>query len=375
VAILRNVILGFLVAFAWLGNSEAETIAATPGGEGVKVYKYQTSFGTSGKRYAYSASDVCQEIAPFVRMTYPSAVFANTYSGSCNYTYAPAAGAASVSGWSGGLICPEIDDGNTSNPVTCATVYTCPADGNWTLSGTQCIRPDCVSPQVRQSDGTCNAPPCVSGESVSGSYFAGWRVGPKPNQVIGADGGAYAVPTGMCQNGCAVTVTTGECTSSGGSYVDTPQPISCTGTGVKTGSTCTSDNTGTPSTTPTVPNHRPKCAADEGVLTSSSGTVACVPSSTPSSTPVVSSSKQVQQFPDGSSKTTETTYTKDPATGVQDTQQSITNTPAPPAGLVRRGRSAPLRFPMQLSRPRLELTRTPPSFARKMQGCRFAKGT
>jgi len=211
-------------------------------------------------------------------------------------------------------------------------LYSCPSGQNWTLSGQNCTRPDCVAPQVRDTEtGQCIASPCQSGESVTGSFFAGWRVGLGANQVIGSDGGSFTFNPNRCQNGCSVNVTVSDCTSAAG-YVDTPVPITCAGTGTKTGATCTSDNTGAPSTTPTVPSHRPKCNAGEGVLTSSSGTVACVPSGTPSSAPVVRAEKQTQQFPDGSARTTETTYTKDPVSQVQDTQQTITNTPATGGG-------------------------------------------
>jgi len=216
-------------------------------------------------------------------------------------------------------------------------VYTCPSTGGWTLSGSQCTRPDCVAPQVRDSaTGLCVVSSCQAGDSVTGGFFAGWRVGLGSNQVIGSDGGAFTFNPNRCQSGCAVNVTVSDCTSAAG-YVDTPVPITCTGTGTKTGATCTSDNTGAPSTTPTVPSHRPKCNAGEGVLTSSSGTVACVPSGTPSSAPVVRAEKQTQQFPDGSTRTTETTYTKDPVSQVQDTQQTITNSPATGGGAGQAG--------------------------------------
>ena len=42
-------------------------------------------------------------------------------------------------------------------------LYFCPSGQNWTLSGSSCTRPDCVLPQVRQSDGTC-AISCVPPE-------------------------------------------------------------------------------------------------------------------------------------------------------------------------------------------------------------------
>lgn len=64
---------------------------------------------------------------------------------------------------------------------TCMTGYTlsgglcyppptlsCPAGQNWTLSGSNCTRPDCVAPQVRNAGtGVCEMPACVSTASAS----------------------------------------------------------------------------------------------------------------------------------------------------------------------------------------------------------------
>jgi len=93
-----------------------------------------------------------------------------------------------------------------------------------------------------------------------------------------------------------------------------------------TGASCTSDDVGEPTNKPTVPTHSPKCLPGEGVLTSSSGRVMCVPEGTPSNAPVVTTSTKKETFQDGSTKTTDTTYTKDPGTGVQDTNQTTTTT-------------------------------------------------
>lgn len=198
--------------------------------------------------------------------------------------------------------------------------------------------PDCVAPQTRDSvTGTCVSPPCTAGRTFSGSFFGGWRVGPGANQVVGPSGGSYSAPVTQCNGTCVFTSGGATCTSTLAPFVDQAQPITCTGTLTETGATCSVDNTATPATAPTIPNHRPKCSSDEGVLTSSSGTVACVPSGTPSSAPVVRTEKQTQQFPDGSTRTTETTYTKDPVTQVQDTQQQIINTAATGGGAGQAG--------------------------------------
>lgn len=320
-AILRNVIFAVLFAISFSIHAETINATSTPGVSEPALSRIgqfwpQTSAGHAAgcSSWAASATPGSNWNSCFYNGTN---YFGILYTG---YACFPQAIAVPVGG--------------------CPAVYTCPSGGNWTLSGTQCTRPDCVSPQVRQSDGTCAPPACVAGDVVqSASYFGGWRVGTATNAVVGPNGQSYfePPPTTICDGTCMVTMTTsGTCTSGVAPYVDTPQAIHCVGTGEKTGGTCTtsSDLEGSP---PTIPNHRPKCSSDEGVLTSSSGTVACVPSSAPGSKPVVSSSKQVQNFPDGSTKTIETTYTKDPATGVQDTQQQITNTPATGGGAGQAG--------------------------------------
>jgi len=209
------------------------------------------------------------------------------------------------------------------------SAYICPAGQNWTLSGTSCTRPDCPDGQVRNESGVCVAPPCQSGESISFSIFSGYSVG--ANAVVGAGANPYTNGSNRCNGTCTFNVTSiSNCPAQVGT-VDNPKPITCHGTGVLTGATCSIDES-VGSTAPLIPNHRPKCLAGEGVLTSSSGTVACVPAGTPSSAPVVRTSSQTEQFPDGSTRTTETTYTKDPVSQVQDTQQQITNTPATGGG-------------------------------------------
>jgi len=101
---------------------------------------------------------------------------------------------------------------------------------------------------------------------------------------------------------------------------------------VTTAAPCTSSNIPTKTDAanePPEPPKKPLCAPTEGVLTTSSGTIACVPPGVPTqSTPEIKKAKSVEQFPDGSTKTTEMTYTKDPVSQVQDTKQTIINTGA-----------------------------------------------
>lgn len=55
------------------------------------------------------------------------------------------------------------------------TGYTCPTGQNWTVSGSNCTRPDCTGSEVRNpSTGVCEVPPCTSkGQAASGLFLMG----------------------------------------------------------------------------------------------------------------------------------------------------------------------------------------------------------
>lgn len=63
------------------------------------------------------------------------------------------------------LSCPPGYSVTSGSSGSCGQgPFTCPTGQNWTLFGSTCTRPDCESPQTRQTDGTCGAPPdtCLS---------------------------------------------------------------------------------------------------------------------------------------------------------------------------------------------------------------------
>lgn len=196
--------------------------------------------------------------------------------------------------------CP---DGYTLNPdgVTCKSKE-CPAGTHWSaLNGGQCDV-DCSGNQTPASDGKsciCNL------DSLN------LNSGPRP-----WFDGSGDIPSSLCDGGCSRK--TGFGLGGGGKYTVEG--------GAFTGSKCA----GTPDKLPEKPpvdNHPPKCGATEGVMTSSSGTVACVPEGTPDARkPDVKNEKKTETFPDGSTKTTDTTSTSDPATGAKDTQTTTTST-------------------------------------------------
>lgn len=80
--------------------------------------------------------------------------------------------------------------------VTCrAPVYLCPQNQNWTLAGTNCVRPDCVLPQERTiSTGVCNTV-CLAG--FDNNYGHSFNL----NSV--------SLPSQMCIDNCVYSVGAG----------------------------------------------------------------------------------------------------------------------------------------------------------------------
>ena len=50
------------------------------------------------------------------------------------------------------------------------TGYSCPISGGWTLSGSNCTRPDCGPGQTRDASGQCISQACPTGQFSSGYY-------------------------------------------------------------------------------------------------------------------------------------------------------------------------------------------------------------
>lgn len=218
----------------------------------------------------------------------------------------------------------------TSGAVRGGALYECPSGQNWTLSGTTCTRPDCVAPQVRNpSTGICEAPPsrCAGKDQTPASYaWVSFFKGQSP----------YGY---RCVNGCKV-VQTGPVdhptmNPTGETYVGGTHDFHHLMKTQYFSEECTVGESGAIAPEPTVdpsknppPNIKePKCAASEGVLTSSSGKVSCVPQGTVEArTPIVKTEKKTETFADNSTRTTETVTTTDPATSVFHTGTTVTAT-------------------------------------------------
>jgi len=80
-----------------------------------------------------------------------------------------------------------------------------------------------------------------------------------------------------------------------------------------------------PAKTPPEPPKRPNCSPNEGVVTSSTGQIHCVPEGTPASKPpIVTKEQQTKTNADGTTTTTETTTTRDSQTGAEEKKSTST---------------------------------------------------
>lgn len=200
-------------------------------------------------------------------------------------------------------------------------------DAGWVQTGSSCTRPDCVAPQVRNaSTGVCEAPldPCAGKETQPA--VTGWY----PSAV----GTPSLESSQYCSGGCTVALNASPTGTQYANKTTRWQQYSQ----VQLGFACaagvgTAPAAGLPEKSPPEPPKPPVCPAGDGVLTSSTGAVHCVPSGTPGSAPpIVSKTQETQNFPDGSKKITDTTTTRDSQTGAEVKNQNVTNTPSTAGG-------------------------------------------
>lgn len=224
----------------------------------------------------------------------------------------------------------------TLSGTICSGVLTCPT--GYTLNGAMCY-PDAPCPMYGTPDGntapldkpaSCNCPAghewvpmngcrkkCTSPYGIGEVVNAGWPfVFPKDQLQA-------------CSNGCVVQQGGGE------SFVYDDGSVSSPAT--NTGWACQTSNETPPGNAPELPQKpkEPPCGASEGVLTSSSGKVACIPEGTPSPRkPDVKVREKTETYPDNSKKTTTETKTTDPKTNASHTHTTTTSTGgmAGPAG-------------------------------------------
>lgn len=150
-----------VVAFlSWLPSSsfaETETIPATSTGTTVPTVKVYSTYGYTGLDantacYNYALVSWASQYRPGsfsgivlprqVQCTGPNAGVNNAF----KHQWACSAETMATK-W-------DVD----YPTATCASVYTCPANQGWSVSGSSCVREVCVSPAVRNASGVCEAP-------------------------------------------------------------------------------------------------------------------------------------------------------------------------------------------------------------------------
>lgn len=189
---------------------------------------------------------------------------------------------------------------------------TCDTSKGWVDSGGTCTRAECVPPQVRNSStGLCESPCATKKDQYSSGYVKVVVNSPPPTGLACLDG---------CQVNRVLSVMDEVLLSKGYDWFPIGQTY--------TGESCSASNpvaNPTESVAPSKPAKTPPCASGEGVMTSSSGSVKCVPEGIPDAPkPVVKKEKKVETYPDGTTKGTETTTTTDPNTGATHTSTSST---------------------------------------------------
>lgn len=289
-----GLLLGGLSALSYAGTYHA-------------TYKYPTSWGQHDSPESAFADQMAH----------------NMFGCNTSYTCAFVSAAHVVTGVNVTYSRKNIQNGTAySDGVAALSRQPICANGG-TLSGTypnEICTKTCTAPQELQPDGTCaEAPKCKGNQTPVVSpatcgcnlNLLNFNSGPRP--WLSGSGGS--IPATVCDGGCLRNTGFGlgggtSWTAEGGAF---------------SGATCT-EGEALPTKEP-VPNKAPPCGASEGVMTSSSGTVACVPEGTPTARkPEVEKKQKTETFPDGTQKTTETTQTTDPATGASGTTTKTTST-------------------------------------------------
>lgn len=305
----------------------AQSIPATPSGTaGWKAAGGTPAFGTTA--YPEAASTACASVVG---------------SGGTVLSYTPenAPGLSYPQSMALSVQCLYKDNSTQTNHYSYASItstweyYTCPS--GYTLNGTMCD-PQAPCPMFGTPEGDtatvqppagCTCPALHEWVPANGCR----KKCQSASAGQSANGGwPFVFPKGqleLCHQGCLVQQAVGEYYE----FDDGSRQVKAT----ETGWACqTSNETPKPNVPPAPAQPKePPCGPTEGVLTSSSGTVSCIPEGTPSPRkPQVEEKKKKEVFPDGSVKETNTKKTTDPKTGASHTHTTTSSTGgmAGPAG-------------------------------------------
>ena len=232
------------------------------------------------------------------------------------------------------------------------SVYQCLNGGS--LSGSTCTK-SCNPGETLQADGTCLSstpcstyPPatadslpatqpsnCACPPGTSWYAYNGCRKtcgGNQPTGEVANSGFGIAIADGAtegCFQGCLVQHKAGGYDQYKGYKMATAtwSKWACNGNGLGTGPTPNDQPTPDAQTQDPSKKKDPPCAAGDGVITSSSGGVKCLPEGTPNtSKPSVEKKTKTETFPDNSTKTTTETTTRDPNTNATSVSTTTTST-------------------------------------------------
>lgn len=195
---------------------------------------------------------------------------------------------------------------------SCVT-YSCPS--GYTLNGTMCD-PACPADK-REWQGQCldRCKPLQNVNPANGQCECTNRVvlGIQENVDTSGEG---SIPDSQCIGGCQFAI--GDGIGLGGKFWYARREGA-------TGQTCTTDSN--KNDQPMPETKKPPCDPGQGVMTSSSGTVACVPEGLPGAKPPAVEQKEKKEvFPDGSERNTVETKTTDTKTGASHTHTTSTST-------------------------------------------------
>lgn len=322
---LLYLVIGLLLAFC-VTVSRAETIAATSSA----TIPAQIYYSVNGSGAGYDQTAACQSL---VTATYGARYYGVYGAGitaprlvTCK-GYDSYAGAnaplITVTTFKAGWKCapgqtPQTYVDQDANPNNCGG-YICPSGQNWTLSGTSCVRPDCVAPQTRASNGVCDIVCPAAGSSAMIGGAKAW----------GITGNSTACSAGVSFGNCSMTCSSG--VSAGGK-------AACTGC-TFTGSKILSADTATPvgqTATGAQMSDKDCLAQGKGYVTSSAGAVTCQPSNVvPVDKTVTATTKNVSSTGAVSSTTDSTTCSGGNCTTTRTTTDSTgtsSSTTTGPAG-------------------------------------------
>jgi len=264
-----------LTFLSWLPTTaQAETIPATSV-TNPTVLMWPMSFGSgpdAGKTRIYSSAVLaCQAGLVNYGASMSSYVRTDVTGITANCIYGPP-GLPNTGSWGSIQAANACVTSGALSTASCVT-FSCPAGQNWTLSGNQCTRPDCVAPATRDAaTGQCKGP-CEAGTPVTSTSDSGW--GPSGDLVTGYsyDNSERSKPGCVNRQGVGCTVAWGERTANpreqqganGNSFWTVYL------NGVTTGAMCAV-------VAPSGQPPEPACAGQSGMV---NGTYVCLPRETP----------------------------------------------------------------------------------------------